>query len=90
MIEIPTSPKRTANEDRYGHPGGKTPCYICAKPIANERIRHMIHVHCGGGMAVTEEEAAKLDPAGDLGGQPIGPECLKKHPELKPYVHNAE
>jgi hypothetical protein len=28
---------------------------------------------------------AGVDPA-DLWVQPVGPECLRRHPELKPYV----
>ena len=63
-----------------------TPCYICAKPIREDRIKYMLHIHCGGGVAVTEAEAATLDEAGDLGCHPIGADCLRRHPELKPYV----
>jgi hypothetical protein len=50
----------------------------------------MLWCHNGGSDAVTEEEGTKLNAEGregaDLGNQPIGTDCLKKHPELKPYV----
>jgi hypothetical protein len=63
------------------------PCIVCGKPAPTTPFS--IHVHCGGGTAVTEEEAAKLDEGADLGMYPIGRNCLKKHPELKEYAVRA-
>jgi hypothetical protein len=60
------------------------PCIICGRPCKDPK--YMIHEHEGGGTAVAEEEAAKLDGAGDMGLQPIGADCLDEHPELRPYV----
>ena len=79
MITIPRN-------DNYisVHLGETYPCAICGKPCPDPK--YMLHEHDGGGIAVTEEEAAKLDESGDLGMQPIGVSCFKKHPELKPYV----
>jgi hypothetical protein len=38
---------------------------------------------------VSEEEAAALDPAGDLFFYPIGPCCLRAHPEIRLYVQKS-
>jgi len=63
----------------------KPSCYLCGKELKNPK--HTIHVHGGGSYAVTEEEAKTLEPhTGDLGAFYIGSECMKKHPEIKPYV----
>ena len=65
------------------------PCIICGKPVnidTNPKTVPWIHDHNGGGCAVTETEARALDPGADLGWWPIGSDCLRKHPELKPYV----
>lgn len=53
--------------------------------------KYYLWVHCGGYVAVTKAEGVRLnaDPktaGGDPGGYPIGADCLKKHPELRPYV----
>lgn len=66
--------------------GGEYPCIVCGKPIDPARATHMVHVHRGGGWAVTEEEAGKIDQSYDLGLHPIGSDCLRRHPELKPYA----
>jgi len=62
----------------------EVPCIICGRPVRNWKLS--IHVHNGGADAVTEAEAATLDEAADLGCWPIGANCLRQHPELKPYV----
>ena len=46
----------------------------------------MVHVHGGGYCVVTEAEADTMDPCADLGMQPIGSECFRKHKRvLEPY-----
>lgn len=85
MVDVPMSSQfKIKGRGRWS--ADSTPCYICAMPIRKDRIKYMLHIHCGGGIAVTEAEAAKLDEAGDLGCHPIGSDCLRRHPELKPYV----
>lgn len=63
-------------------------CMICGKPCLD--AKYFAWEHCGGGTLVTREEGERLNKSGkaggDLGYQPIGPECLKKHPELKAYL----
>ena len=86
-IQIPSSPRR--NNPLRPPTGDQWPCYICGNGVDTSKAK-WIHVHRGGSHAVTEEEAAKLNAAGDaasdVGGHPIGPCCLRKHPELRPYV----
>ncbi len=68
------------------------PCLICGRPIRSENPK-MVRLWSGGGTIVTTEEAEKLLAEdnekwapGDMYYYPVGPECLRKHPELKPYA----
>lgn len=62
-------------------------CRLCGANIRNPNTAVYVREHCGGGVIVTEEEAGSLPENEDLGGQPIGPECYRKHKEtLLPYV----
>lgn len=61
---------------------------MCGRAVT--KPQWTVHLHNGGESLVTEEEAAKLDAAGDMGCYPIGADCLRKHPEVKPYAHPAE
>lgn len=88
-MPLPQSPDHDKNERRYGF-GGKdwAPCRICGRPVKNDSPNaRMIHEHMGGGMIVTERLAALLDSASDLGGQVIGPECWRKHPEISRFLN---
>jgi hypothetical protein len=70
---------------RFGScPDGLTPCLLCGKPVKTPR--YWLHEHEGGGVVVTEAEAATLDEQSDMGMWPIGADCLKKHPDLRPYI----
>lgn len=60
------------------------PCIICGRQVRDPR--YMVHVHDGGDSIVTEVEASMLSESADMGLFPIGPDCLKAHPEIKPYV----
>jgi len=87
MLKVPNSPDYDKNR-YYGIPD--SPCVVCGRPCPNPRF--MLH-YWDGGYAVTEQEAQALDrddPGGDLGMYPIGSDCLRKHPELKPYVHDQK
>jgi hypothetical protein len=50
----------------------------------------MVRLHGGGLLIVTEEEAATMAENEDLGGYPIGADCLRRHPEVKPYAVRAK
>jgi hypothetical protein len=66
-------------------------CLLCEAPVRPERAR-WVHVHIGGSIAVTDDEAEKLNAGGheaaDMGGLPVGPECFRRHPELRAYAGN--
>lgn len=65
-------------------------CVVCYQPVKTEDHPLWLWVHDGGAAAVTADEGKRLNADGgegaDLGLQPIGRACLKKHPELKPYL----
>ena len=82
MIEVPYHPKHTENAERCG---AAYPCVICGKAVTTPNP-WMVHLHGGGGYIVTEEEAGTMPEAEDLGLYPIGAECLRQHPEVKPYA----
>lgn len=93
MIKVQRSTHYERNTERYPCRAGEDPCLVCGKPIKQANQHHMVHLHNGGWTAVTEAEAAELDArdhakgvTADLGGWPIGPDCLRQHPELLPYV----
>lgn len=86
MQIIESNANRSENERRHCR-GDLYPCLICGRPIA--KPKYSLHLWYGS-MAVTEEEAAALvakeGDGGDTGFYPVGSDCLKKHPELRPYV----
>lgn len=88
MITIHRHPDYSKNFDRPSKDPDVYRCVICGRPCPEPK--YMLHEHNGGGDAVTEQEAAILDEAGDMGMQPIGADCLNKHPELKPYVQEQK
>lgn len=69
--------------------GDEVPCVLCGKGIKPGAGVGYLHIHGGGALIVTEEEAARMSAAGDMGMQPIGRECLRQHPELRPYLAGA-
>ena len=84
-IAIPFAPKRAENEDRtHAHSDGCQPCIVCGRKV--RKPRHMVHVHDGGATIVTEAESLLMDSSADLGLYPIGSDCLRTNPEIKPYV----
>lgn len=77
---------RRAREGRAG--SGAYPCVVCGLPVA--RPRFYVHMIEGGGVALHPDfEATWVADGGDMGLYPVGPECLRRHPELKPYLHKA-
>jgi len=91
-MTLPTSPHYFKNLERFGN-GDDPPCAICGKGVKRGNEAGMVHIHGGGGVIVTEEEArernARDGDGGDLGGFPVGRECLRNHPEIAPYVVRA-
>jgi hypothetical protein len=76
-VRIPESTKP------YREPCEKDPCVVCGREVKNPR--HYLEVVDGGAYAAVPG-SADVNDAGYVGGLPIGPDCLRQHPELKPYV----
>jgi hypothetical protein len=73
------TPRRSVNEEN-----AKTQyvCYICGRDIDAKQDHFMIHaIHGGYEVLHPEDSAAYMatNDTGDLGGQPVGPTCVKKH-----------
>lgn len=92
MVELPFSDQRWDNMRRYG-PGGTRndreyeACLLCGRPVyldAQPKYIRMGTNNC----AITDAEAA-ADPRLDQGCFVVGPECLRRHPELRPYAQVA-
>lgn len=91
-IDIPDNPApekmiraRAAGPDAY-------PCVICGIPV--NKPRFMCHVVGGGGVALhpDDEHLFAADEAalnGDVGCHPVGADCLRRFPEMKPFVFRA-
>lgn len=85
MIEIPYPADYTKNLERHGMRKA-LPCIVCdraTKAVSPAMLRIFWGTHI-----VTDEEASQIiaTKGGDLCSYPIGPDCLRRHPEIKPYV----
>lgn len=81
------SPRYSQNQERFAK-GDASPCVLCGKAV--EKPRYEVHLHQGGSHVVTEKEARCLDPGGDMGMYPLGAECYKRCPGIRPYVHDSQ
>jgi hypothetical protein len=88
MIEIPQHPDFSKNVGKGF--GEHLYCIVCGKSVSNPK--HHIRLFWGS-TGVTQTEAndiiANEGEGGDLGCYPVGSDCLRKHPELKPYTDDA-
>lgn len=81
-MRIPKSADYAANRRRYGN-GLLPPCVVCGRPTRSETL-----LECVNGATdecVMPGTADTADP-GYMGGQPVGPDCLRRFPQLRPYV----
>lgn len=89
MIEVPHHPDYRRNRERSGN-GDYLPCVVCGKGCANPR--YMVRLFWGT-TVVTDDEAERIiereGPGGDLSYYPIGADCLRRHPEIRPYIHDS-
>lgn len=81
-IEIPTSERYHLNYDGVTKAGDAGPCCVCGKGV-KEATATYVRVDFETDEAVTVEEAEERY---DVAPQPIGSDCLRRHPELRPYV----
>lgn len=82
MIEIPKTPDYVKNSSKAGE---WHPCSICGKAIKKPDTAAWLRTAYGS-HAITAAELEALDKAGDSGCFPVGADCLRRHPELRPYV----
>ena len=85
MIDIPRNPRYQENSDGMGYPD-YFPCVVCGKPILYVKARYLVQLSDGGNEIISEEEVTTLGQTGEMGLYPIGADCLRRHPEIKPYV----
>ena len=64
--------------------GSGYPCVVCGRPVEHP-IYEVECVDGGSDLCVTPGTANESDP-GYMGYYPVGVKCLKKHPELAPFV----
>lgn len=83
---ITRDPDYVENDER--RPKDTLPCVICGRAVTSSRARY-VHLFFGD-LVVTDEEANLIydeeGDGGDLGHYPVGPDCLRKHPELRNYL----
>jgi len=85
MIEIPFNPDFSEQMDRTNSHGDH-PCIVCGRKCRNPR--YQVYVNSGFSHILNTEEIAQDE--GEMGWFPVGPDCLKKHPELRSYVRASE
>jgi hypothetical protein len=82
-IEIPYSPRRAANEKRYGMARTDVQqCLLCLKPVNPDTCRYVVLTSDLGMIADPDIESTN-EPNG--GGFYIGSECWRKNPQLWDY-----
>jgi hypothetical protein len=88
MIEIKHSENYAKNQSR--NKDNAYPCIICGKSVNNPK--HFVRLFYGATVVMETEARAIIEKEGEGGDMlyyPVGSDCLKKHPELKPYVEDA-
>jgi len=82
----------TVEASAKGPKGDQYPCLVCGRGATRNAV--YVRLHGGGNNIVTEAEAnqrnAEGGEPGDMGAYPVGRDCLRKHPELLPYVMAAD
>ena len=84
-ISVPKNPapekmKRARDADAY-------PCMICGIPVTKPKFE--CHLIDGGGIALHPDEHEYQTNGGDVGFYPVGTDCLRRFPEMKPFVIRA-
>lgn len=94
MIQLPQqSSKWYQNQKKAGE---GIPCILCGKGVVVTKPHWDLIVVSGSEVARSDEEAEQYEISrggmhvGDYGLHPIGPDCLKKHPQLKEYAIRSE
>jgi hypothetical protein len=83
-VQEPPRPFRHPQFEENRHrPGPGTPCCICGIPVTGKAGGFLWVVD--GGMRFAKK-GEKVDPTGDMDLWPIGRGCLRRYPDLKPYL----
>lgn len=88
-IELVRSPNFSRNRERSTDT--LEHCAVCGKNV--KKPVNYIHLFYGD-TVVSEVEAQRIiladDDGGDMGFFPVGNDCLRQHPELKPFIQTFE
>lgn len=85
-MRIPDHPRYSTNFRGEAKGTDVGPCVVCGKPVKAPG-KLFVHVIDGGGSVCTpDEDDAHWGRNDDLGIQPIGSDCARRHPEMKPYI----
>jgi hypothetical protein len=91
MLNFKANPDHHLQDEKNGV--GQTPCIICGRGV-REPWKYTVHMYWGTTLVTAEEIATlsndELPENADLGMWPIGADCLKKHPEIIPYLLKLE
>ena len=80
MITAFSHPDFKRNQQKVGP---RTPCCICGKGIKDMSKAKLLRVNTANQFVAPD---AALPEREDLGSFPVGPECLRKNPELKAWA----
>ena len=90
MIDLPRSERSVLRPPKGNR---QWACIVCGNGVNIDKAA-WLWIHKGGSTVVTKEEAERLNAEGhgasDVGYHPVGPCCLKRHPELRPYAVKSE
>lgn len=82
-MKIPKSADYAANLRRY-RGGDRQPCVVCGRPVKAPTF--MVECVNGGLDECVLPGTADTTDAAYMGAFPVGPDCLRRHPELRPFV----
>lgn len=71
-------------------PEDTLPCAVCGRPCREATAKHWLRLVEGGGTILHPSEFGKvtIDPAGDVGNYPVGPDCRRRF-ELQEWTHDG-
>jgi hypothetical protein len=76
---------RSKNYDRNIDQGGDHPCLVCGKSVQPVANTWWLRLDYAGAPNVIDHDAPDGAEA-EMGCWPVGNDCLKRHPKLKPYA----
>ena len=85
MFKLEQTPDHSRNADRV-RGDDRLPCYICGRAINTTKKNFYWLTVGGGGFDALLPAEVDANDAGFMGLQPIGADCLKNQPGLRPYA----